>query len=206
MLLKEEDLNKILKYIKDYLGENIEEDILKINDDLSLKISKTFRQKIKCIFNNNLDNYINKLKQETMKMDAKNYMYTMKNEFKRNSYDDIVDLNLWRYNKMYKKINGSKGLNIFDIAIIVADSKNDYSKVCFYIFLQEGLINKNKQARDIYESISDPVKREEAMTDYANKLGAKIDEQDEIIENEAIPYGETFGSTDEIDFNIDSYL
>ena len=145
MLLKEEDLNKILKYIKDYLGENIEEDILKINDDLSLKISKTFRQKIKCIFNNNLDNYINKLKQETMKMDAKNYMYTMKNEFKRNSYDDIVDLNLWRYNKMYKKINGSKGLNIFDIAIIVADSKNDYSKVCFYIFLQEGLINKNNK-------------------------------------------------------------
>ena len=46
MLLKEEDLNKILKYIKDYLGENIEEDILKINDDLSLKISKTFRKKI----------------------------------------------------------------------------------------------------------------------------------------------------------------
>lgn len=76
MLLKEEDLNKILKYIKDYLGENIEEDILKINDDLSLKISKTFRQKIKGIFNNNLDNYINKLKQETMKMDAKKlYVY-----------------------------------------------------------------------------------------------------------------------------------
>lgn len=78
-------------------------------------------------------------------MDTKSYMYTMKNEFKRNSYDDIVDLNLWRYNKMSKKINGSKGLNIFDIAILVADAKNDYSKVCFYIFLQEGLINKNNK-------------------------------------------------------------
>lgn len=70
----------------------------------------------------------------------------------------------------------------------------------------KGLINSNKQARYIYESISDPVKREQAMTAYANQLGAKINEQDEVIENEAIPYGETFGSNDEIDFDIDSYL
>ena len=70
----------------------------------------------------------------------------------------------------------------------------------------KGLINSNKQARYIYESISDPVKREEAMTAYANQLGAKINEQDEVNENEAIPFGETFGSNDEIDFDIDSYL
>lgn len=70
----------------------------------------------------------------------------------------------------------------------------------------KGLINSNSQARRIYESISDPVKREEAMTAYANQLGAKINEQDEVIENEAIPFGETFGSIDEIDFDIDSYL
>ena len=70
----------------------------------------------------------------------------------------------------------------------------------------KGLINSNKQARNMYESISDPVKREEAMTAYANQLGAKINEQDEVNENEAIPFGETFGSNDEIDFNIDSYL
>ena len=44
------------------------------------------------------------------------------------------------------------------------------------------------------------------MTAYANQLGAKINEQDEVIENEAIPFGETFGSNDEIDFDIDSYL
>ena len=70
----------------------------------------------------------------------------------------------------------------------------------------KGLINSNKQARNMYESISDPVKREEAMTAYANQLGAKINEQDEVNENEAIPFGETFGSNDEIDFDIDSYL
>lgn len=70
----------------------------------------------------------------------------------------------------------------------------------------QGLINSNPQAKRIYESISDPVKREQAMTAYANQLGAKINEQDEVNENEAIPFGETFGSNDEIDFDIDSYL
>lgn len=70
----------------------------------------------------------------------------------------------------------------------------------------KGLINNNKQARYIYESISDPVKREQAMADYANKLGAKINEQDEVNENEAIPFGETYGSNDEIDFDIEDYL
>lgn len=70
----------------------------------------------------------------------------------------------------------------------------------------KGLIDNNKQARYIYESISDPVKREQAMTAYANQLGAKINEQDEVNENEAIPFGETYGSTDEIDFDIEDYL
>lgn len=76
MLLKEEDLNKILEYIKDYFGESVNKNILKINDDLSLKISKTFRQKIRDVFNKNLDNYINKLKQKTMKNGYKKlYVY-----------------------------------------------------------------------------------------------------------------------------------
>lgn len=70
----------------------------------------------------------------------------------------------------------------------------------------KGLIESNPQAKFIYDSISDPVKREQAMTDYANKLGAKIDEQDQVNENEAIPFGETYGSTDEIDFGIEDYL
>lgn len=70
----------------------------------------------------------------------------------------------------------------------------------------KGLIDNNPQAKFIYDNISDPVKREQAMTDYANKLGAKIDEQDQVNENEAIPFGETYGSTDEIDFDIEDYL
>ena len=70
----------------------------------------------------------------------------------------------------------------------------------------KGLIDNNPQAKAIYESIKDPVKREQAMADYANKLGAKINEQDEVNESEAIPFGETYGSTDAIDFDIDDYL
>lgn len=70
----------------------------------------------------------------------------------------------------------------------------------------KGLINNNPQARYIYESISDPVKREQALTDFANQLGAKINEQDIVNENEAIPFGETYGSTDVIDFDMEDYL
>lgn len=70
----------------------------------------------------------------------------------------------------------------------------------------KGLVDNNPQARYIYDTIKDPVKREKALTDFANKLHAKITEQDEIIESEAIPFGETYGSDDAIDFDIDAYL
>ena len=69
-----------------------------------------------------------------------------------------------------------------------------------------GLINNNSQARFIYESIKDPVKREKALADYANMIKAKINEQDEIEENEAIPFGETYGSDTAFDFDITPYL
>ena len=70
----------------------------------------------------------------------------------------------------------------------------------------KGLIENNSQAKAIYDAIDDPVKREQAMTDYANKLGAKINEQDEVVESEAIPFGETYGSDEQIDFDIEDYL
>lgn len=71
----------------------------------------------------------------------------------------------------------------------------------------KGLIDGNPQAKYIYENVTDPVKREEALTDYANTINAKINEQDEAVENEAIPVSsETFGSNDPIDFDISDYL
>lgn len=69
----------------------------------------------------------------------------------------------------------------------------------------KGLVENNKQAELIYNSIKDPVKREKALTDFANKMHAKINEQDEVIESEAIPFGETYGSDEAIDFDIDAY-
>lgn len=68
------------------------------------------------------------------------------------------------------------------------------------------LIDKNPMAKEIAERIKDPVKREQALADYANKLHAKIDEKGRAQENEAIPYGETYGSDEVIDFDFDKYL
>ena len=70
----------------------------------------------------------------------------------------------------------------------------------------EGFLKDNEGARFIYESIDDPVKREKALSDYADKLHAKIKENDEVVENEAMPYGETFGSDEQIDFDINAYM
>ena len=70
----------------------------------------------------------------------------------------------------------------------------------------KGLIENNPMAQEIAERIKDPVKREKALADYANKIHAKIDEEGKAQENEAIPFGETFGSTDTIDFDIEDYL
>ena len=69
-----------------------------------------------------------------------------------------------------------------------------------------GLIENNAKAREIAERIKDPVKREQALADYANKIHAKIDEEGKAQENEAIPFGETFGSGDDIDFDIEDYM
>ncbi len=70
----------------------------------------------------------------------------------------------------------------------------------------KGIIESNPKAKEIYERIDDPVKREQALTDYANAVHARINEQDEVTENEAIPFGETYGSDDPVDFDIEEYL
>ena len=70
----------------------------------------------------------------------------------------------------------------------------------------KGLINNNAQARTIYQSIKDPVKREQALADFANKLHVKINEAEEVEEASAIPFGETIGSDESIDFDISLYM
>lgn len=72
----------------------------------------------------------------------------------------------------------------------------------------EGLINSNPKAKEIWNNVTDPVKREQALVDLANKINAKIDEQTKAMKEsgEAIPSGEVFGSSDVIEFDISAYM
>ncbi|MCQ2382743.1 MAG: hypothetical protein MJ060_02790 [Clostridia bacterium] len=70
----------------------------------------------------------------------------------------------------------------------------------------KGFIRDNPKAQEIFDKITDPVQREKALADYANKLNAKIDEQDKVKSPDTIIAGERIGSDTEIDFDIEAYL
>lgn len=70
----------------------------------------------------------------------------------------------------------------------------------------EGFIEKNPKAAEIFSKISDPVKLEEALTDYANKVYAKIKQYKEDQDTAAIPFGPAIGSDTSIEFEIEEYL
>lgn len=70
----------------------------------------------------------------------------------------------------------------------------------------KGLLEKNPVAKEIDEKIKDPVQREKALIDLADKIHARIDEQGVITDLGGIPFGESVGSSDVIDFDLTSYL
>ena len=70
----------------------------------------------------------------------------------------------------------------------------------------EGFIRDNAGAKKIADAIANPVMREKALSDYANKLNVKIAEDQKEAEQSGIPASETYGSNDEIDFDISDYL
>lgn len=70
----------------------------------------------------------------------------------------------------------------------------------------EELIAKDPKAREIAEKIENPVKREEALSDYAEKMHAVRDKQGKVVSTQAIPVGERVGSPDNIDFDYSEYL
>lgn len=72
----------------------------------------------------------------------------------------------------------------------------------------KGLIDNNKMAKKIYETIKDPVKREEALSDLGDQLHYFIKSKEEEQESEAIPFGEVYGSDTDasMDFDIEQYL
>lgn len=70
-----------------------------------------------------------------------------------------------------------------------------------------GLIENNPTAQKIDELIKDPVKKEKVLSELANKLNAKITDDEVKEAGEAIPIStENYGSSDEIDFDISEYL
>lgn len=70
-----------------------------------------------------------------------------------------------------------------------------------------GLIESNSKAKEIYETIQDPVKREKALVAYANRIHARINEQEEAEAGEAIPVSsEVYGSDEALDFDYSDYM
>lgn len=69
-----------------------------------------------------------------------------------------------------------------------------------------GLIRENAKAREIANAISDPVKRERALSEYANTLHLKMKQSGIAESKSAIPYGQKIGSTESIDFDYSAYL
>ena len=79
-----------------------------------------------------------------------------------------------------------------------------------------GLIGANEGARNIIKAFEEDArlkgqsinyaKMEDALTDYANKIGSKINDNDEVTTPNNLPNGEVYGSDEQIDFDIDAYL
>lgn len=72
----------------------------------------------------------------------------------------------------------------------------------------DGFIKANEKAQEIVKKIKDPVKRDKALADLANKIKAKRNEQERIERESIIPISnEIVGSdTTDIDFDINDYL
>ena len=68
------------------------------------------------------------------------------------------------------------------------------------------LIEVNPTAAEIYETIDDPVRREQALKDFAELLHAKQDAAGRVQASSVIPFGQAVGSDEEIDFDIEAYL
>lgn len=68
------------------------------------------------------------------------------------------------------------------------------------------LIEANPTAARIYQDVPDPVKREQALKDFAKKLHLKMKQSGEAEAAAAIPFGQAIGSDEAIDFDISSYL
>lgn len=82
--------------------------------------------------------------------------------------------------------------------------KSDIGKITDAAF--QKFIESNPKAQEIANAIDDPIRRMQALAAYADEIHVALETQREQIESEAIPFGETFGSDIELDFDYSNYL
>lgn len=69
-----------------------------------------------------------------------------------------------------------------------------------------GLIAKNPTAARMAQEIKDPAKLLSALKAFANEMHIKIDASGRAQDSAAIPFGMSFGSTDELAFDYSAWL
>lgn len=70
----------------------------------------------------------------------------------------------------------------------------------------QGLIDKNPTAAKMAREIKDPSKLLSALKAFANEMHIKIDESGRAQDSAAIPFGMSFGSTEELSFDYSAWL
>lgn len=111
-----------------------------------------------------------------------------------------------------KRIQSFSAVSITKGRALAQDTESSYSQRSAKVYERSttkafrGLIEKNAKAKEIATKVKDPVKREQALKDYAEKIHAKMDEEGKAQEDEAIPHGESYGSDESTDFDYSQYL
>lgn len=140
------------------------------------------------------------LERAGQQVDVQKFLFTeskaisrYKSTYKPSSYARQVR-SLGKINAKVRQIKGKRQLKR-NVKSAVAMQKSTYVEQKF-----AGLINANPGAMKIYTMYrNDPHTLEKKLIDYANKLHAKIDEQDRVIAAQAIPFStEMYGSDVEI--------
>ena len=100
--------------------------------------------------------------------------------------------------RMGKKRQATKNIRKQTINLFEQRTQNQFKE----------FIKANEIAQEIVKKIKDPVKRDKALADLANKIHAKRNEQEKIERESIIPISnEIVGSdTTDIDFDINDYL
>lgn len=106
--------------------------------------------------------------------------------------------------KSFSAYSITKGRQLATQEKYLTRETNKYSQYVSERF--EGFIRDNAGAQRIVNAIKNPVMLEKALSDYADKLNIKIAQDMEEAKQSNIPVNETYGSDQDVDFDISDYL